>query len=335
MIKRLVRRIIDQVPASWRYHQGPERNILLFAGRRGGSSILSQILSANPRIRDVDQPFDINQKYDEVSRIRIASLPAKPFSQFSSITEEDKAIIIPYLGRLFSGQIPKLGKYVYANRTVLKIVNASAIIDFLGTHFSTDIVYLLRHPISQSLSVMRNQWEITAEAYLNDEAFASRYLTSKQLAEGRKIMESGTYLEQAVLNWCLENVVPLYYSEVEKFTITYEELVVNPKPVLKDLNDKFSINQVEKLYQVIEKPSRSSAYSDKATLKFIKAGQKKDLISKWTKKITELEKERAQEILNTFDIICYSAYQVLPNEEFLHYPLPVLEAMQQVERSEK
>ncbi len=318
-IKQIVRQVINQIPTSWRYHQGKEKNILLFASRRGGSSILSQLLSANPFIRDVDQPFDNNQKHNTVSRIRIAHLPNKPLSQFSSLTEADKAIVIPYVNKLLSGHLPELGKYVYANRTVLKIVNASAIIDFLGTHFPTDVVYLARHPISQSLSVIRNQWQITAEAYLDDEEFVQRYLTAPQHSVGKDIMNSGNYLEQAVLNWCLENLVPLYHSQIKKFTVTYEELVVNPTPLLSDLNAQFKISQIEKLQQIVEKPSRSSAYSDKATVASIKAGRKMDLISKWTKQLAAQDTQKVQRILDTYQIDCYNAYEVLPDSKFIHH----------------
>ncbi|MFP4292041.1 MAG: sulfotransferase domain-containing protein, partial [Cyclobacteriaceae bacterium] len=311
-LKRFIKESINRIPAAYRYFQGKEKNILLFSSRRGGSSILAQLLSANPFIREIDQPFDINLKNDVESSTKIKRLPSKMHSQFLSLNEEEKQIVENYISRLLKGEIPEIKKYIIANRTVLKIVNAFPLMDYLADLTKADIIYLSRHPVAQSLSVIQNKWEFTSEAFLADPVFAGNYLTQLQIDLGHDVIRQGTLLEKGVLNWCLENLYPLKFCKSEMLHITYEDLILNKEPVLQMMNEKLRISKVEKLHRILSKPSRSSYLSDKSSVEAISKGNSNALVQKWIPRLHENEKKAVQKILDVFEINLYNAYDALP-----------------------
>lgn len=150
------------------FYKQEKRNIYLFATRRGGSSIISQILSIEPLTREIDQPFD-QFRDDSIGDIKRKELPKKNLSQFIDLSKKERRIVSKYIKKITSGGHFYISPYEKANRTVLKIVNAGAIADFISEINNPLIVKLFRHPVPQALSIMRNNWGITVEPYLKSQ----------------------------------------------------------------------------------------------------------------------------------------------------------------------
>ncbi|WP_041567104.1 hypothetical protein [Nonlabens dokdonensis] len=64
--------------------------ILFYSSRRGGSTLLAQIMEAARSTVYVDQPFDLWKPNTDRGRIIASYLPYKQQSQFFELDEEEK-----------------------------------------------------------------------------------------------------------------------------------------------------------------------------------------------------------------------------------------------------
>jgi len=135
------------------------------------------------------------------------------------------------------------------DRRVLKVIWAPAIAEWLETEdFGFQIVYLLPHPIATAVSRKRGvstsggwakarskrakPFPIKAAAYLVDEGFVRAHLMQPQVDIGWEVLRHGSLLERHVLDWRLENMVPLHVlrdRHPDWLVLTYEELVLSPR----------------------------------------------------------------------------------------------------------
>ncbi len=297
------------------YRQGTQKNILLFSSRRGGSTFLAELVSCNPGILHIDQPFDLFKPNTITGKIK--DLPHVPRSQFISVSDTEEPKIFNYTNLLLNGKLQKLGMIekakfpILTNRTILKICNASSLVDWFNDNFDVIIIHLLRHPISQSLSIVRNNWGITAKAYLANKFFANNYLNQEQINFSKNILESGTYFEQAILNWVFENLVILKYSKANKLRLFYELLVTDSEKQINILSQYLNISGTL-MKEKLNKPSASSSHSDKKTTLAIKNENRDYLISKWQNIVSPEQIVQAQKILDIYEIGEYKATESLP-----------------------
>ena len=308
------------------YHPGNAKSIFLFSSRRGGSTYLEQIISANVGIRSIDQPFDLFRPQTTPGKLKSRYLPAVPHSQFISLSASELSLVKEYVSLILQGKLRLLGGVekpgfpVIANRTLLKIVSASPLIDWFEKQFSVYTCHLLRHPIAQSLSVMRNNWGITADAYINSEFFIDSYMNSKQVDFAKRIILQGSYFQKAILNWCLENLVPLKYANSITFRITYEELIMNPKDILSLTAKKLDLPDIQSMSKSLNQPSRSARFSSRSKVSAIQQGNRTELLAQWPKKVSQEQITQANKILEMLEIGQYNAASILPNRSLLHFP---------------
>jgi hypothetical protein len=320
-IKLITKPTINSVFPVWlQYRQGDKRNILLFANRRAGSTHLAGLFACEPGMRYVDDPFDLTDFDIHRLQVKEAHLPHVPYSQFISLSDSEADQVDRYMRRLLNGGLPEVQTYwPPKNRTILKIANAATLIDWCAERFEVFTIFLVRHPIPQALSVLRNKWMIQAEAYLSNPVFSSKYLSAVQRQAGRMIMEKGTSLEKAVLNWVLENLYALKHATKIDLTLTYEELVLYPAKAMNLFAETVGLENFAGMLQRISTPSMSSQFSDSETIKAIKRNEKEFLINKWSSKVDKTEKDRIGEILNTFEITEYNSDGFMPSERMCHF----------------
>jgi hypothetical protein len=316
--------IARRVPEGLTYRQGRHENILVFASRRSGSTYLARLLSCGRGVRYVDQPFELFYPQTDEGAIKCASLPPMPLSQFISLNEKESARVRSYTATLLNGGLRSLGRIdrwgvpFLATRTVLKITNALPLLDWFNDHCDALAVYLVRHPIPQALSVVRNEWGITAEAFLENDAFCRAYLNEDQTRLGRQILAAGSYFQQAVLNWCLENLVPLQRRRSNATVVTYEELVLFPEETIAWLAEALSLSNVKGMLSMVREPQQAKL-SEKRTRTAIRQGKRERLISRWGEVVTGEEREDAREILEAFGIFEYRVDDVLPTGKLLRF----------------
>ena len=65
----------------------------------------------------------------------------------------------------------------------------------------------------------------------------------------------GTDLDRGVLSWCLQNAVALQEAAPDWAVVSYEQLVVDPDPVIRELTDKLALSDPERMRRRLGVPS--------------------------------------------------------------------------------
>ena len=324
IVKKAKARLYPCVPDYLSYEKGTCKDIFLLASRRSGSTHLSRILSCDRGARLIDQPFDLFKRHTQAGQIKAAHLPSMPISQFITLSDGQEMLVRKYISRILEGKLKPLGGIerwgfpFLANRTVLKICNASPLIDWFNDQFNVSIVYLLRHPIPQALSVMWNKWGITAEAYINNESFVRSYLDEDKCKLAHEVLSGGTYFQKAILNWCLENIVPLRHRRSEVLTITYEDLVLDPMGTIRLLSQRLKLKHIRDMLKIV-RISSQPAFSEEKTKAAIRDGNREFLIGRWREQVSGEQLNDARRILETFGIFEYRVDKTMAVDQLLHF----------------
>ncbi len=288
------------------------KNILLFATRRGGSTILSQALSMVSTIREIDQPFDLFKSASKEDLVKIKNLPYKELSQFIELTNSEKKKIDKYFKSITRGKKFNIAPYyTLKNKTLLKIVNANTIADHLISINNDKAVFLFRHPCSQALSIIKNKWGFTSKPYLESK-WIKNHFSNEIIKELKNISQKGTMIQKGVVNWGFENLHLLKFSNSVHEKVFYEELITAPELILKRLYSFCDLTYFDEVASILQTPSRSSNFSDVKSVDAINDSNKKFIISKWEDQLSQEEKCSVQIVLDLFGINEYSAFETLP-----------------------
>lgn len=316
---RTIREYIKYLPAKlFNIHNECEDNdIFIFSSPRSGSTWLMEIINSQNNFKYVNEPLHTNRHKGYLTNIK------PTWSEiYSSNTRKDQFLSFFRKinnNKLFVGQ-QKL-KHIYkgefdynTNRKVFKILRAKDLINVFENEFEITVVYLLRHPISVALSLVKEEMENRSNYYLNNDKYMHNFFTQDQIDFSYNILENGSKFEERILQWCLENVPPLKFLDSKKWLIvSYEDLVVNERETIEKLYDQLNLNDLDSMFKQIKKPSRTTA--NKKSEELINKRNKESLIKKWEKEITVMERKKAFQILNKFEIDIYIEEQYLVNRE--------------------
>ncbi len=165
-------------------------------------------------------------------------------------------------------------------------------IDWVTREFGAKTFYLIRHPIPVALSR-----EVTPRLGAFLESHFAEHLTDEQRRIARDIAAGGDDLERKVVDWCLQNVVALNNDAARQGLITYEQIVLDPGPVLSKIQREAGLPDEDRLRDQLRRPSRSVSQSDAETAKVLRS-EKRDphwLVTKWTSK---LPSEKCRELMD-------------------------------------
>ena len=299
---------------------------------------MGQVFTANRGIRNIDQPLTLFPPKGVAgtlsTSVKAKHLPNVYLSQFISLSRNDEEKLKRYINLVLSGKLSfntwleyKASNkkfFLFTDRTMLKITDANAIIDWFYDNFNCHVVYLVRHPIANALSIMKNKWGTTNSAYLSNDYFRSKYLNNEILKISEKIINTDDYFLNITLNWCLENIVPLKYSKKKFLFIYYEELVLAYPYVVQLISNYCDVNDEKEMLKIIDIPSNSSSLSEKKTVSIIgerlnKYNKFERLVARWRHEISESQERKAMELLDIFGINTYKFGSALPTTEFLHF----------------
>jgi len=205
----------------------------------------------------------------------------------------------------------------FSDRLVIKILNALPLIDWFQENFNIKILYLVRHPIPTSLSIIQRNWGNNAKYILQNPYFIKKYLNKQKLNFSYKILDNGTNLEKFVLEWCLNHFYPLsIFNDRKWLTITYEELVLRPRQIVDLICDYLDLPDREKMLETILKPSMTTSRQSKKDI--IEKGSS-FLINRWKNKIDEDVEYKAMNILEKFGIDAYKKGSTIPSIKLLRF----------------
>ncbi|SFM80649.1 hypothetical protein [Thermodesulforhabdus norvegica] len=134
-----------------------EKPIFIFANRRGGSTLVMEMIYSQPGVDYIAQPLDLWQLHPHFNR-----LPHPLRSKFIALKEEEEERLAKYFTDLLAGRIRLRNQWrifdrnfsFLVNRLVVKVCNAHALIDWFNEHFDIHCLYLIRHPIATALSII-------------------------------------------------------------------------------------------------------------------------------------------------------------------------------------
>ena len=313
--KRLVNRYLNI------HRGGDKQDILILSSPRSGSTWLMELLYAEPGMKYIYEP--LGKKILDYHDL----LPIDTRWYWITLTDEEKNILGQYFRE--DGKISHFGPRNFfsrfynfrTDRRVIKIIRANSIIRWFAREFDFEIIYLIRHPLAQSLSSIKRGHSPCANQFLENELFVHRFLNEELVDYANDVFEGGSKREKFVLEWCLDNLVPLKSSpETEEWlTVSYEELVLKTEAFIKLFCDEFELETENKMLEMVRSPSKTSDSSDRQTRSKIRSGDDQYLIRKWRNDFTEREIEKLFEIVERFGITAYQPGQLLPRSTFLHH----------------
>src|SRR4029453_2431590 len=183
--------------------------------------------------------------------------------------------------------------------------------------FGGQTVLLLRHPIPVSLS----REELPRLHSFLAGPFATRF-TERERAVAGHVIESENHFEMAVLDWCLQNAIPLRGVDPSWTVISYEQMVLDPGTVITHLAQRLSLPKPERMLKRVARASASTVKSSAESRHLLQrhrtapdAGQ--TLIGRWRGRVTPQQEMRAFDIVEAFDIDYYLRESLTPNPKWL------------------
>lgn len=291
------------------------KDIMIFSTARSGSTWVQEVIASQKNIKFVSEPLLM----ESVSR---RQLGADPSWELTMPGGNREAVLRDYFTRLFSGRCgygsPLIRSEFFRwryDRVVLKLLRGHDLMNWCEANFDVKIVYLLRHPIPVALS--REEYK-RLPLFLENESFCSAYLSEEQLVRARGIVNHGSELERKILDWVLQNIVPLKFSNRENWLcLYYEDIVLNPAPQLQRLIHDLDLDDPDGANARLLKASASTHKSDETTQKYLEQGSALEggrafLVEKWLTKVGQEEQQAVQSILDAFGIHAYRADSALP-----------------------
>lgn len=305
------------------HHPSGRPNVFVFSLPRSGSTWLMELIWSQPGFKFCDEPTDLRNPL-----IR-QHLGIDDWQVLYSDGATDA--LETYFHGFCSGRLTfmnpsPLRKYYRprTHRMVFKVIHGceDRINQFRDT-FNGRIVYLIRHPIAVSLS--REELPTLPCLIYGD---YQQHFTREQMAYAQRIDERGSKLERGVLSWCLQTAVPLRMASPDWAIVSYEQLVVDPYPVIEYIVDKLQLPDAERMMSQLSVPSNSTRKSDGATQQALDRGaidRRNWLIEKWRDAVSLEEERRLMDILERFEIDVYRFGDVRPTESVWIGPKPVLD----------
>lgn len=280
-------------------------NVFLFSTPRSGSTWLMELIWTQPAFKYCNQPLSL---FNPLVREHLGTDRWKALYERGSTAMLERYFREICEGRLrFANPNPLRGHYrLVTHRIVFKEIHGCADrINWFRDTFNARIAYLIRHPIAVAIS--SEQFPML-DAFL--ETAYRDHFSHEQLAFADRIATSGTPLELGVLSWCLQNSVPLRDASDDWAIVTYEQLVVDPAPVIDELAVKLELPAPDRIRDALTVPSVNvkikSSEETRRLLYEATADRRPDLVDKWRRKVDANQEARAMEIVSRFELDVYT-----------------------------
>jgi Sulfotransferase domain len=307
-----VKRVVKSVSNVHRPDGSP--NVFLFSTPRSGSTWLMEWIWSQPGFKYCNEPLNLREP--QVRRHLGISRWEDLFGEAAT----------PKLSRYFAGFCD--GRLRFANpnplrtyyrpvthRIVFKEIHAGVDrVNWFRDTFNGRIVFLLRHPIAVALSTEELP---TLPAFLHSDY--RRRFSHEEIERATEIADAGTDLERRVLSWCLQNAVPLRAAMDDWAIVTYEQMVLDPDPVIESMADALALPLSSRIRDQLEVASGVKEKSDTATRRVLEGGESSKrpwLVEKWRARVEPAEERRVMRILELFGLDAYRSGEVLPADRF-------------------
>ena len=303
-------------------HTPTGRPIMLFCTRRGGSTWLMQTISAHPGILSLNQPLELLTP--NLTPYQFRRLPKFHRGQMVYPDPDLEEELREYADDLLAGRIRVNAPFrpwqpdfhLRTDRMLLKTVDTKPMMDWFDKHYDVDIVYLMRHPVPQAMSCIRNRWRTTTLSYTANQQFVEEVLRDPDLASvAERLDREGTELERFVVNWVVENLAPLrVLPDRPGWTaLSYEECVIDRDGALETISRRLDLPDVTRMRAGSERASRSSGMSTEDTRAAIDRGDHRALVGAWQDRLDPTDRQRVGAILDRFGVTAYRVDDPMPD----------------------
>lgn len=298
-------------------HNKTEPDIYIFTLPRAGSTLLAEILNTNSHSKLASESFALDKNNLQVLK--------KYFNygfiaeRYVDISEIDLQKVIRYYEDLSSGEnwnsyywsdILKPQHNFETKRTIFKTHKFTYYFDNLMSHFNSDFsIYLLRNPISHSLSRLNLGWANYIDLFAVSKKI-NKILPEKAKIKINQVNNNGSQLEKFVVSWCLENYVFIRSYQESRlqsnvFPVFYEQLIIDPENTIKKICVKINMEFNNRMLAIMDIPSSGITHSTKETEKQIILKNKNYLVNRWRERINADTKIQIKDILISFGITLY------------------------------
>jgi len=297
------------------------KDILILASPRSGSTWLMEMFYSEPGMKFINEPLGkrILDYWD--------LLPIETRWNYIDLTEREKEVLKAY----FNGDssIRHFGPRnifhedfnLFTDRRVIKLIRANALVDWFRREFPFQIVYLLRHPISQAQSCIQRGHHHQIEDFLESPRYRER-LSSEAFNFASEMCESDDSLAKFVTEWALENLFPIgrWRNDQDILLVSYEELVLRYELYVDLFMDRLELSCREAMLAQENSPSRTTDSSSQETRQNIRERDKAELMHGWEGSLSSDRERNLMSILERFNLNVYSPGQALPRDPYLTFP---------------
>lgn len=293
-----------------RHRPSGKPDIWVYGCRRSGTTLLMQMIARNPGVKFCFEPTKaLADANHEVVLRSFTDCLALVYPQTEQrIRDRLEAIISgrSHMSEQWKFWAPDF--HFRSDRIVFKIINSMELIGWLEATFNVQTLYIIRHPLSQAVSLMYLGWGERYSPYLASDAYIGEFLSPSGRMACQKVHESGSELEKQVLTWCCENAPLLrdLQRHPSRGFLSYESLVMDREGVVGAMSHAYDLPNVDGMLAAAGRVSRSSDWrSAEDTKAAIIKGERQRLISAWRSHVSAEDEARAMSLLEHFGIDLY------------------------------
>jgi hypothetical protein len=277
-----------------RKNRKPYKPIVVFGIARSGTTWLAQIIASAGYELNFEALGSMNfRKKDQIPSIPIPSDyyvragGKNPYKKYMDLVMNCK-IRNSFTQR---GHI-NIGK----SRKVIKLIRANLMIDWLQENYDFYGVFLIRNPLATINSQIEKDFFGNLQSHGPAKIYPDsviKYFNKRQQELIRKVK---TAKDRLIVNWCINTKIPLEVSSRDTLqVIRYEELVDEPKKVIKKLSEFAGFQYDFRVKRVIGKRSFTTRKETKQIKNY-------DPTKAWKKNFTQEEIDSAVEIVKAFNL---------------------------------
>ena len=297
---------------------GTRPNVCILSSPRSGSTWLLELILTQRGFKPCNEPFNIR---------KTAVSQRLGLTQWEDLYSDARvpameSYLQTFLQNSYSAAFKNLrpGERYYrslTSRIAFKILHACEHrVGWLQDTLNARVVFLLRHPIPVALS----REELPRLTAFLDSDFR-RFLTREQQQLADEVLGNNKPLELGVLDWCLQNCVPLQHFRDSLLLVTYEQLVLKPAPLLEALARYLELDSVDRMFERIDRPSASVSKSAPDTANRLQAAERDGsdrewLVEKWRSRVDEDEERKLMKIVEGFGLDIYQSGSSRPAEPY-------------------
>jgi len=321
LVKESLRKLLTNVNV---HRQGTVPDIYLLSIPRSGSTWLMEVLSYEPGLRFVNEPF--NEKYLRKSFLSEWIKQNDIFFNntlfdipFNSQETLESYLKIPQYTQV-CGQYNLLRKnfHLVSHRRLFKLIHVNPVINHFLEQDSLK-VYLIRHPaslINSNLKVnVDGRDPLNFAHFLSNKKYVEKYLNESQVDFLYWVGKQNNSYQKMAASWSLRQLPAWYYLHANPAfcpVISYEQLVSEPEKVMSFLSTHLQLSKTGNILQAMNTPSASTIDQRVEEIR-----DRSEIISKWRRKISQKEEKDIFDVINKLEVGFYEQGNDYPVSRFL------------------